>query len=116
MKEEILRNLLGENTIGFFISFTIMATFGTIFSMLLHLGEKVKRTKVKVTFGYWLRDNTVRFLSSLMAILIVARFAPEFSLPFGANMFGALGIGLVLDQVIIFFRNKTKVNIFQAKS
>jgi hypothetical protein len=116
MKEEILKNLLGENTIGFFISFAIFALFGVVFSMLLHLGNKVKKVKVKLSLGYWLRDNVIRFFTSLMAIFIVARFAPEFSLPFTANMAGALGVGLVLDQVIIFFRNKTKVNIFQTKS
>jgi cellulose synthase/poly-beta-1,6-N-acetylglucosamine synthase-like glycosyltransferase len=113
MKEEILNNLLGDMTWGFLVSFYIFALFGVIFSMLAHLGTKVKKTKVKLSFGYWLRDNIVRFLSSVMAIFFVARFAPEFSLPFAVNMAGALKLGLVLDQVIIFFRNKTKINIFQ---
>lgn len=117
MKEQllndILMNLLGTNTLGFLISFYIFAFFGQIFSMLIHLGDKVKRVKVKLSFVYWLRDNVIRFFVGLMVIFLVARFAPELSIPFEVNMFGAVILGIGLDQAIIFVRNKTKINWFQ---
>ena len=115
MKEEILNNLLGSNTIGFLISFYIFALFGVVFSLLVHLGDKVKKTRVKLSFAYWLRDNVIRFFTSVMVIFMVARFAPEMSLPFTVNMFGAIILGATLDQAIIFVRNKTKINWFQKK-
>jgi len=115
MKEEILSNLLGDMTWGFLVSFYIFALFGVIFSMLNHLGDKVKRTKVKLSFGYWLRDNIARFFTSVMVIFLVVRFAPEFSLPFVVNMFGAVIVGIGLDQLIILVRNKTTINLFQKK-
>lgn len=113
MKEEILFNLLGTNTIGFLVSFYLFALFGVLFSLVIHVKKKVSKTKF--SWSYWFKDNLKRFLASIMVIFIVARFAPEMSLPFEANMFGAVILGTMLDRAIIYVRNKTTFNYFQSK-
>jgi len=115
MKTEILNNLLGTMSIGFLFSFYIFALFGQVFSMLIHLKKKADKKLAPLSFKYWLKDNLTRFFSGIMCIFLVARFAPEFSIPFEVNMFLAVLVGATLDRIIIFMRNKTNINIFQKK-
>jgi hypothetical protein len=115
MKTEIINNLLGTMSISFLISFYIFALFGVIFSMLVHFKKKAKSTPPSFSFKYWIQDNLARLFTSIMTIFLVARFAPELSIPFEVNMFLAVLVGVGLDRIIIAIRNRTAINLFQKK-
>jgi len=116
MKNEIYQYLLGDVTPAFLVAFYVFATFGVILSMLFHYGKKRKKQVVKFNFNYWLKDNLIRFFTSIMCVFIVVRFFDELPIDMELNMFLALCVGVTLDQVIIFIRNKTSINIFQNKA
>lgn len=113
--------MLGGVTVEFLAAFYIFAGIGTFLSFLFHYGKKkvrdVKVNKQKAfSVVYWLKDNTVRLLTSAICIFIVVRFYKDLPVSLELNMFLALCTGVSLDQVIVFIRNRTNINIFQAKS
>ena len=113
MKTEILGYILGNLTLSFLIAFYLFAICGVILSMLLHLGKKVKKTKVKLSWQYWIKDNLIRFSTSFICIFIAIRFYDSLPIDVEPNMFFGLVVGMSLDQIIILIRNKTNINLFQ---
>lgn len=112
MKKEILSYILGDLSLSFIVAFYLFALFGVILSMLLHF----KKTKRKFSWKFWMNDNWIRFATSFMSIFVVVRFYSELNIEYELNMFLGLLVGLTLDRVIIFIRNKTSIEIFQSKT
>lgn len=115
MKEEIIKQLLGDLELSFLIAFYIFAILGAILSMLLHLGKAVKKHKIKFSFMFWLRDNATRLLTSIIVLFIAARFYTELGLAFELNLFSGFVAGTAMDRIIIVVRNRTGINAFQKK-
>lgn len=111
MKNEVLGYILGNVEPAFLVAFYLFALFGVVLSMLLHYGKK--KQKSKFSFKFWIADNMVRFLTSVMCIFVVVRFFDQLPIDMELNMFLAVVVGASLDQVIILVRNKTQINIFQ---
>ena len=119
-KSEIIQYILGSTTLEFLISFYIFAVLGVAFSMLLHYKRKVikdikKQEYSSFSWKFWLSDNAVRVATSIITIFVVVRFYNELPIDYDLNMFLGLLVGMSLDTVIIFIRNKTSINIFQSK-
>ena len=113
MKNEIYLYLMGDLTPSFLAAFYLFALFGVILSMLVHYNRSQKKHKTKFSLKFWLVDNLIRLLTSIFSIFVVVRFFDELPIEMELNMFLAVVIGASLDQVIIFIRNKTSINIFQ---
>jgi len=111
MKTEIIKYLLGDLSIPFLVAFYCFALLGVILSMLFHFGKKKSKSKFSIKF--WIADNTIRFLSSVICIFVVARFFDNLPINMELNMFLGLVVGSSLDQIIVLVRNKTQINIFQ---
>ena len=116
-KTEILKLLFGGVTLEFLISFYIFALLGVFLSMLFHYGTKKTGAKKpvghKFNFGYWIKDNVIRLLTSIICIFILVRFYDQLPIEYELNMFLGVLTGTGLDQVIVFIRNKTSIKIFQ---
>jgi len=120
-KEVFWLLMFGGVAIEFLVAFYIFAGLGVFLSFLFHYGKKqLKDKKVNkaktFSLGYWIKDYTVRLLTSIVVIFILVRFYKDFPISLELNMFLALCTGVSLDQVIVFIRNRTNINIFQAKS
>jgi len=113
MKEEIIGYLLGDMKLSFLLAFYIFALGGVLFSMLIHFKRKQKKNKTPFDFWFWLGDNVIRFFTSIISIFIAVRFYNELPIQLELNMFLGFVIGVTLDQVIIYIRNKTRISIFQ---
>ena len=113
MKQEIIGYLLGDVSLGFLCAFFIFALGGVLFSMLLHFKRKQKKKKIPFNLSYWILDNIVRFFTSIIIIFLAVRFYNELPIQLELNMFLGFAIGVTLDQVIIYIRRKTNLNIFQ---
>lgn len=117
-KTEIIHYILGGVTLEFLISFYIFSLLGVFLSMLFHYGSKKtgkkKPVNHKFSLSYWLKDNLVRLLTSVICIFILVRFYDQIPIEYELNMFLGILTGTGLDQVIVFIRNKTNINLFQA--
>lgn len=116
----ILKNVLGDLDVNFIIAFYIYVVFGLLFNMLIHYVRKqVKDKKVSrhkpFNFKLWIKDNTVRFLVPAMCVFLFIRFYGKFNINYELDMWLGLLVGMGLDNLVIFVRNRTNVNIFQAK-
>lgn len=119
-KQEILKYIFGDVTVDFLIAFYFFSLIGVFLSMLFHYGKKQSKDfkAKKITgfsLGYWLKDNIVRLLTSIICIFILVRFYDQIPIHYELNMFLGLLTGLSLDQLIVYIRNKTSINIFQSK-
>lgn len=118
---EILKYIIGDTDFYFLAAFYFYVAFGALFSMLLHYKYKnfkrVKnnKNKEKFNFLFWLKDNTVRLLTTLMSVFVIVVFKDKIPIlkSFDLDMWLGLLIGCSLDGLIIFLRNKTNINIFQ---
>lgn len=120
-QKTILEYILGDITVNFLLAFYAFSLLGVLLSMLLHYKKKevkAKRVSEKPPFDwkFWLKDNTVRVLTSIICIFVLVRFYDELPIDYELNMFLGILVGVSLDQVIIFIRNKTSISIFQTKS
>lgn len=112
--------IFGTMTFEFVVSFYLYAVLGMSLTLLLHLGSamtKSSRKKEKFIFKikYWFRDNWIRVLTNLIVIFIIIRFYDSLSLQYQLDMFLGFVVGLSIDTIIIFIREKTKFNLFQSK-
>lgn len=112
--------IFGTMTFEFVVSFYLYAVLGMSLTLLLHLGSamtKSSRKKEKFIFKikYWFRDNWVRVLTNLIVIFIIIRFYDSLNLQYQLDMFLGFVVGLSIDTIIIFIREKTKFNLFQSK-
>lgn len=117
--EEYKKYILGDLSLTFYAAFFTFVLIGIMASLLLHYGNKTRKQarvgkRNKFRFGYWLKDNTMRILTSIVCVFIFVRFYDVFKINYELNMFVGLLSGMFLDRLIIFIRNKTSVNIFQS--
>ena len=124
--KEFLGYLFGLQPMGFVAAYFVLCLVGQLLVLLVHY--KVKGVpKGKFDKSHWRKDNQVRIATSLlMAYAILACFPymegligfvfVKIGIPYTMNVFVGFLVGVFMDLIIIMFRNKTKVNIFQAKS
>ena len=120
-KETIFNYLFGTVTVEFLIAFYIFALIGVTLSMLFHYKKKQTRDKKvnnKKRFNkwFWVKDNIVRLFTSIICIFVMVRFYDELPIDYELNMFLGVLTGTGIDQLIIFIRNRTTIDIFQTKS
>jgi hypothetical protein len=102
MDKELLKsNILNGETSEQFVSLLIWGLIGFLFSILIELGRhKDKIQKLGgFSLGYWLKDNIIRFILSILTIIIGSLFSNEL---IGKNMnnWSAFLTGLVTDKII----------------
>lgn len=102
MNKELLKfNILNGEADEQFVSLLIWGLIGFLFSILIELSrhkEKIKKLG-GFSFTYWLQDNIIRFILSILTIIIGSLFSNEL---IGKNMnnWSAFLTGLVTDKII----------------
>ena len=117
----VLKHIFGSLQLEFVVAFYFFAIMGMTFTLLTHLVRKKvtsvkKKTTLKFSFGFWLKDNLVRMLTNIIVIFLILRFYDKLNIDKELDMFLGLIIGSSIDVIIIMVRNKTNINIFQAKN
>lgn len=111
--------IFGDMTIEFVLAFYLFSILGMGLTMLIHLRDaynksaKAKRT-FKFAWKFWFKDNYIRILTNLVIVFVIIRFYSSLHLQFKLDMFLGFATGFSIDTVIIFIREKTKINIFQS--
>ena len=106
MKEELLKYLLGDNTIITYIAAFVFVFFGVIIKLYLQIKSAVKtneNTPSQFSWNYFLSNNLFTKLFSILANFIICfvalRFATEiFNVPI--SMIFSLTVGLGFDVVV----------------
>jgi len=111
-------NILNGQTKEQFIALLLWGFVGFIFSILIELLRHTKKIKTKggFNFAFWLKDNTIRFILSVLAIVIGVLFTPDL---IGKDIgnFSALLAGLVTDKIIeALTKFKSIINVYGTKS
>jgi len=93
----------------FYLAFYTFAIIGMSFSMLIdfqRLKSRKKKTnqKIKFDFTYWIKKNTVRMLTNIIAIFIIIRFPEKLRLASELSMFIAFVCGMSIDALIAIIK------------
>lgn len=112
-KDSLQANFLNGQSSEEFTASLIWAGIGLLLSMMLELvaSSKVKRTG-GFSFGFWLKDNIIRIITSVFVIFVGSAFGDKITgeIP----NWGAFLIGFVTDKVIeSLIKFKSKVDISQ---
>lgn len=117
--DSIQSNFLNGQNINDFIPLLIWGLIGltlSIFVDILRNKEKIKRTG-GFNLAYWIKDNSVRFIVSLITVLIGCIFSDDL-LGITGNL-GALMAGFITDKIIemlVKFRNNVDLTKLFTKS
>lgn len=117
-KTNITNNVLNGQTPDQFVSLLIWGFVGFIFSIFLELLRHKKKIKTNGGFvlSFWLKDNIIRFILSIMAIVIGVLFTPDL-IGKDISNFSALLAGLVTDKIIeALTKIKSIIKVYGTKS
>jgi len=94
----------------FFASF-LFALIGVAISLLIHSTKRDIRsvsTPFSFSWKFLILDNIKRIITGILVIYVAIRFYPDW---FGKPMtdFLALGVGLAIDKVIEFIKDRTSL-------
>lgn len=110
--------IFGDMTLEFVLAFYLFSIMGMTLTLLIHLRDSInKATKAKKLFKFkwkfWFKDNYIRIITNLVMVFIIIRFYSSLHLQYQLDMFLGFVTGFSIDTIIIYLREKTKVNIFQ---
>lgn len=111
MKKEQFYNIVtGQTSIDIFLGFVFFALIGISLSLLWQTTRRdalSPHTPEKFSFWFMLQDNAKRLTATILTVYIALRFTPEI---FNVELtnFWALTIGLGVDKIAEFVKNKTK--------
>lgn len=116
----IYEYLLGGLDVEFVVSFYIFSLIGMLLSLLVHYESKKKKDKKagnkrEFSFGYWLKDNGVRVLTTILVVFACMRLPEKFGWSGEIDMGFAFMVGLTMDVIIILLRKKSKISLFKTK-
>jgi hypothetical protein len=102
--------IFGNVTPEFYFSFYLFAIIGMTFSMLVDFQrykskKKKANEKVNFNFKYWIKRNTVRMLTNIIAIFILIRFPENLKIATQLSMFIAFMAGTSIDALITIIKN-----------
>lgn len=110
-KQDLVSNLLGNNSFADFISAIIFALFGAFVSLLLHSTNRnvlSTTTPVQFSFSFLFKDNWKRIATTFLMIVICVRFIKELT-NYDLNMFYAFAIGICNDKIVQILKVKTSI-------
>lgn len=112
-QDTVASHFLNGQTKASFIAIMLWGLIGFVFSVILDLirhRDKIKK-KGGFSLAYWITDNWLRAVASIMAIFIGSIFSEDlFDTPVSNK--GALIAGLVTDKTIeAFMFLKDKINV-----
>jgi hypothetical protein len=106
---EISTALLGPFTFGHFLALLLLALIGAALSLLLQTTNRdvhSERSPVRFSWRFFICDNSRRFATSILLILVALRFTKDL-FGFEITEFWALAIGFVNDKVGQYLKDKT---------
>ncbi len=112
MKKQQFYNIItGETPGDIFLGFVFFALIGISLSLLWQTSKRdalSPHTPAKFNVWFMLADNAKRLTATILTVYIALRFTPEI---FNVTLtnFWALTIGLGLDKIAEFIKNKTSL-------
>lgn len=108
-KAQFYSIVTGEITTDVFLGFIFFAIIGISLSLLWQTSRRDQNspnTPEKFSFWFMLQDNAKRLTATILTVYIALRFTPEI---FNVTLtnFWALTIGLGVDKIAEFVKNKT---------
>lgn len=109
-KEQLYSIVTGEVSTDIFLGFIFFALIGISLSLLWQTSKRdalSPHTPTVFSFWFMLQDNAKRLTATILTVYIALRFTPEI---FNVTLtnFWALTIGLGVDKIAEFVKNKTK--------
>lgn len=98
--DSIQNNFFNGQDINVIVPFLIWGYIGLVLSVLVDIvrnKEKIKRTG-GFNLGFWIQDNLVRVISSILIVLVGVLFSEDL-LGIKGNL-GAFAAGFITDKVI----------------
>jgi len=110
-KEQLYSIVTGETTADIFLGFVFFALIGISLSLLWQTSKRdalSPNTPTEFNFWFMLTDNAKRLTATILTVYIALRFTPEI---FNVTLtnFWALTIGLGVDKIAEYIKNKTSL-------
>ena len=111
MEKEALIQLFGTDDLFMIIAAFIWGLFGIILGLIISVNKrnvKSKRTPEHFSWLFFWKDNSMRIVVSIFALIATLRFGSELGLG-SVNAFAAFGYGLASDFIIAKIKSLTKI-------
>jgi hypothetical protein len=115
-RDTLQSHILNGETSEQFTALLIWGLLGLILSTLLEMIRHKSKIKIKGGFNFifWIKDNAIRLIVSLIAVIIGVSFSKDL-IGIEVSNLGAISAGFCTDKIIealIKFKSLTKISIW----